>query len=55
MSSTEAEVEILCGGGLYVKELVSGDDGATQPNLASLLGVSARVAELDVLDVLDGF
>ncbi|HAZ27884.1 TPA: tRNA pseudouridine(54/55) synthase Pus10 [Candidatus Acetothermia bacterium] len=53
VSSTEAEVEILCGGGLYVKELVSGDDGATQPNLAALLGVPAKVAELDVLDVLD--
>lgn len=55
VSPTEAEVEILCGGGLYVKELVSGDEGATQPNLASLLGVPAQVAELDVLDVLDGF
>ncbi len=53
VSPTEAEVEILCGGGLYVKELISGDEGATQPNLASLLGVPARVAELDVLDVLD--
>jgi len=54
LSPTKAEVEILCGGGLYVKELISGDDGATQPNLAALLGVSARVSELDVLDVLDG-
>lgn len=55
LSPTEAELEILCGGGLYVKELVSGDDGATQPNLASLLGVPAKVLELDVLDVLDNF
>ncbi len=54
VSPTEAEVEILCQGGLYVKELVSGDGGATQPNLAALLGVPAKVAELDVLDVLDG-
>lgn len=52
-SSTEAEVEILCQGGLYVKELISGDEGATQPNLATLLEVPARVAELDVLEVLD--
>lgn len=52
ISLTEAEVEILCEGGLYVKELISGDEGATQPNLSSLLGVPARVAELDVLDVL---
>ena len=55
VSPTEAEVEILCGGGLYVKELISGDEGATQPNLASLLDVPAKVVELDVLDVLDQF
>lgn len=55
LSPTEAEVEVLCGGGLYVKELISGDDGATQPNLASLLGVPAKVVELDVLDILDQF
>ncbi len=55
LSATEVEVEVLCQGGLYVKELISGDEGATQPNLASLLGVPAKVAELDVMDVLDGF
>ncbi len=54
LSPTAAEVEVLCQGGLYVKELVSGDGGATQPNLASLLGVPAKVVELDVLDVLNG-
>jgi tRNA pseudouridine synthase 10 len=52
-SPTEAEVEILCDGGLYVKELISGDDGGTHPNLSELLGVEARVTELDVLEVLD--
>lgn len=53
LSPTAAEVEVLCQGGLYVKELISGDGGATQPNLATLLGVPAKVVELDVLDVLD--
>ncbi|NOX45193.1 MAG: tRNA pseudouridine(54/55) synthase Pus10 [Caldiserica bacterium] len=53
VSPTEAEVEILCDGGLYVKELVSGDEGGTRPSLTELLGVEARVTELDVLDVLD--
>ncbi len=52
-SPTEAEVEILCDGGLYVKELISGDEGGTRPSLAELLGVEARVTELDVLEVLD--
>jgi len=52
-SPVEAEVEVLCDGGLYVKELVSGDEGRTQPSLAGRLGVPAHVAELDVLEVLD--
>jgi len=48
---THATVEIHGAGGLYVKELVSGDDGRTEPSLAGLLGVGARVTALDVLAV----
>jgi tRNA pseudouridine synthase 10 len=47
----EATVEIHGEGGLYVKELVSGDDGRTEPSLAGLLGVGAEVRALDVLAV----
>ncbi|WP_299330732.1 tRNA pseudouridine(54/55) synthase Pus10 [Haloplanus sp.] len=46
-----ATVEVHGAGGLYVKELVSGDDGRTEPSLAGLLGVGARVTALDVLAV----
>ncbi|QCJ45830.1 tRNA pseudouridine(54/55) synthase Pus10 [Haloprofundus sp. MHR1] len=46
-----ATVEIHGEGGLYIKELVSGDDGRTEPSLADLLGVSAVVTALDVLAV----
>ncbi len=53
LSPTAAEVELLCEGGLYVKELVSSDQGATEPSLSQLLGVAAQVSELDVLEVLD--
>jgi len=49
--STHATVEIRGAGGLYVKELVSGDDGRTEPSLAGLLGVDAHVTDLDVLAV----
>jgi len=38
-------------GGLYVKELVSSDEGRTEPSLAGLLGVGAEVTALDVLSV----
>ncbi|HVM46355.1 MAG TPA: tRNA pseudouridine(54/55) synthase Pus10 [Candidatus Thermoplasmatota archaeon] len=37
--------------GLYIKELVSGDEGRTEPSLAALLGVPAKVTELDIIDV----
>ena len=46
-----ATVEIHGEGGLYIKELVSGDGGRTDPSLADLLGVDAEVTALDVLAV----
>ncbi|KZN25656.1 tRNA pseudouridine(54/55) synthase Pus10 [Haladaptatus sp. R4] len=45
------EVEIHGEGGLYIKELVSGDEGRTEPSLAGLLGVDAEVTALDVVAV----
>lgn len=47
----EAVVRIRGAAGLYIKELVSGDDGRTRPNLSELLGTQARVVELDVIGV----
>ncbi|WP_254535794.1 tRNA pseudouridine(54/55) synthase Pus10 [Halomarina litorea] len=46
-----AVVELRGEGGLYVKELISSDDGRTDPSLAGLLGVDAEVTALDVLRV----
>jgi tRNA pseudouridine synthase 10 len=46
-----AEFEVHGEGGLYVKELVSGDEGRTTPSLAGLLGVGAAVTALDVVAV----
>ena len=37
--------------GLYIKELVSGDEGRTEPSLAGTLGVPAKVEELDIVAV----
>ena len=48
------DVLIRCEGGLYVKELISGDDNRTTPSLSSLLGTNAKVEELDVLEVDGG-
>ncbi|MDG6244013.1 MAG: tRNA pseudouridine(54/55) synthase Pus10 [Methanolobus sp.] len=46
-----AIIEVHCDGGLYVKELTSGDDGRTEPSLTGLLGVQAEVSELNVIKV----
>lgn len=46
-----SSIEIKCDGGLYIKELISGDGGRTKPSLSELLGTEAEVKELDVVDV----
>ncbi|WP_058992788.1 tRNA pseudouridine(54/55) synthase Pus10 [Haloarcula sp. CBA1127] len=46
-----AELRIHGEGGLYVKELVSSDEGRTEPSLAGLLDADAVVTALDVIDV----
>ncbi len=48
-----AVIEIEAEAGLYIKELVSGDEGRTKPSLSELLGVKSEVEKLDVLDVFD--
>jgi len=49
-----AVVEIHAESGLYIKELVSGDNGRTKPSLAELLGVECFVERLDVVSVEGG-
>lgn len=50
-SENTAVLIINCEGGLYVKELVSGDGGRTIPSVASLAGSEAKVIELEVIKV----
>ena len=38
-------------GGLYIKELISGDNGRTRPSLTEILQRPARVSRLDVVQV----
>jgi len=51
-SLKRAEMHVRCQGGLYVKELVSGDEGRTMPNVSELLGNRAKPLKLDVLNVI---
>jgi tRNA pseudouridine synthase 10 len=52
VSLKRALLEIRCQGGLYVKELVSGDEGRTNPNVSDLLKNPAKTLKLDVLNVI---
>ncbi|MEN2999470.1 MAG: tRNA pseudouridine(54/55) synthase Pus10 [Acidilobaceae archaeon] len=51
LNRSTAECLIWASGGLYVKELVSGDEGRTSPSFSSVLGKRAECIELDVLQV----
>jgi tRNA pseudouridine synthase 10 len=44
-------IEVTGEAGLYIKELISGDQGRTTPSLSEILGTPARVVQLDVIDV----
>ncbi len=48
------ELIVRTEAGSYVKELVHGDQGRTQPSLAGALGIPCEVLELDALEVHDG-
>jgi len=51
-SKKSMEVLILAQGGLYIKELISGDNGRTSPSLAEELNdPSAKCLSLDVIEV----
>ena len=52
VSLKRAEMKIRCQGGLYVKELVSGDEGRTVPSVSELLENRAKPLKLDVLKVI---
>ncbi|MFA5771624.1 MAG: tRNA pseudouridine(54/55) synthase Pus10 [Thermoplasmata archaeon] len=48
-----ALLRIRSEGGTYIKELIHGDDGRTQPNLSEILGTKCTVKELDVIKIHD--
>ena len=52
VSLKKAVMEIRSQGGLYVKELVTGDEGRTTPSVSEILGNRAKPMKLDVLNVI---
>ena len=49
LANLEIEAEITGEGGLYIKELISGDDGRTNPSFTSILGTNTKCIQLDVI------
>jgi tRNA pseudouridine synthase 10 len=54
LSPKKTEMKIRCQGGLYVKELVTGDEGRTTPSVSEILNNRATPMKLDVLKVIMG-
>ena len=45
------ELVIKGSAGLYIKELISGDNGRTRPSVSEVLGTEAKCKELDVVGI----
>ncbi|MDR2623926.1 MAG: tRNA pseudouridine(54/55) synthase Pus10 [Methanobrevibacter sp.] len=45
------KMKVKTEGGLYIKELISGDDGRTKPNVSEILKTKCLCKELDVVEV----
>ncbi|NOQ38024.1 tRNA pseudouridine(54/55) synthase Pus10 [archaeon] len=51
VSSKKIKISVKGEAGLYIKELVSSDGGRTKPSVSSVLGVGAKVVDLDVVGI----
>ena len=51
VSGKLVEFEVKGDAGLYVKELVHGDEGRTKPSISEILGNKGEVKELDVIKI----
>lgn len=51
MSQDTFEGTFQCDGGLYIKELISGDEGRTRPSVSELIERKAECVELEVMDI----
>lgn len=47
----KASIEVRTEAGLYIKELMHGDEGRTNPNLSAVLGIKCTVESLDVIHI----
>jgi len=52
LTPNRVKMRIRCQGGLYIKELITGDEGRTNPSVANIVSAKAEPLELDVLNVI---
>jgi tRNA pseudouridine synthase 10 len=53
VNGSEVVFVVEADSGTYIKELMHGDEGRTQPNVAGIVGVPCQVLELDVIAIGD--
>jgi tRNA pseudouridine synthase 10 len=53
VDGSEVVFVVEADSGTYIKELMHGDQGRTEPNVAELVGVPCEVVELDVIGIGD--
>lgn len=51
LSKKKVEFKITTQAGLYVKELITGDEGRTEPNISGLMNNKVKKIELDVIKI----
>ncbi len=51
LDNKKLELLIECEGGLYIKELISGDENRSKPSVSEILGTNAKCVQLDVMHV----
>jgi len=51
INSKKFELKVKGTAGLYIKELISGDEGRTKPSVSQILDVNAKCAKLDVIKI----
>ncbi len=53
LDKNKVELKITAQAGMYVKELITGDEGRTQPNISELINNKVKSIELDVIKIWD--
>jgi len=52
LTLNRVEMTISCQGGLYIKELITGDEGRTNPCVSGVIKAKTKAIALDVLNVI---